>query len=279
MAPAGKGIARQAVPGAGARRNLLTGIVGALSARDTGTVRAEPRIQRQAATPESRGLLARLVRIFAIGISLLIALSFAAVLSLRWLDPPTTAFILLDDSGRVPVMQEWTDWSAIAGSAKLAVIASEDQRFNEHFGFDIESIRKSIEEHEDGGSLRGASTITQQVAKNLFLWPGRNFVRKGIEAWFTLLIELTWSKQRILEVYLNVAEFGPGIYGVPAAGSYFFNVSPNEIQDRQAALLAAVLPNPARLQVDSPSDYVRERQRWIVGQMQRLRREAWLTTL
>ncbi|MGB5246198.1 MAG: transglycosylase domain-containing protein, partial [Woeseia sp.] len=125
--------------------------------------------------------------------------------------------------------------------------------------------------------LRGASTITQQVAKNLYLWRGRSFVRKGLEAYLALLIEATWSKQRILEVYLNIAEFGPGIYGAGAAAEILFGKSPMQLSDNEAALLAAVLPNPNRLHANRPSDYVLERRTWIVNQIQRLRREQWLT--
>jgi monofunctional biosynthetic peptidoglycan transglycosylase len=117
------------------------------------------------------------------------------------------------------------------------------------------------------------------VAKNLYLWPGRSFFRKGLEAWLTILIEASWPKQRIMVIYLNIAEFGPGIYGVPAASNYYFNRQPASISDAQAALLAAVLPNPGRLHVARPSGYVRERQRWILRHMQRLRREQWITLL
>jgi monofunctional biosynthetic peptidoglycan transglycosylase len=160
-----------------------------------------------------------------------------------------------------------------------ALRAAEDQKFADHFGFDLQSIQESVLQYREGAALRGASTITQQVAKNLYLWPGRNFLRKGVEAWFALLIELTWPKRRILEVYLNVAEFGPGLYGVPAASRVYFGKPASEISDAEAALLAAVLPNPHRLDVARPSPYVRERQGWILRHMQRLRREGWLQAL
>src|SRR5690606_9298717 len=127
------------------------------------------------------------------------------------------------------------------------------------------------EEYRGGSGLRGASTISQQVAKNLFLWPGRSMVRKGIEAYFTLLIEALWPKERILEVYLNIVELGEGIFGVEAAAQAYFGTSAATLRDEQAALLAAVLPNPKVLHVDRPSDYVRERQDWILGQMRTLR--------
>ena len=212
-------------------------------------------------------------------IAALLAMSVALVLPLRWINPPTTAFMLRDDSGRIPVAYEWTDWEQISDAATLAVVAAEDQKFAEHFGFDLSSIADAIETRGDGGSLRGASTLSQQVAKNLYLWPGRNFVRKGVEAWFTLLLEACLPKRRIVEIYLNIAELGPGVYGVPAASRRFFGRDPADLGDAEAALLAAVLPNPSRMRPDRPSEYVRERQRWIEGQMARLRRENWLARL
>lgn len=205
--------------------------------------------------------------------------SWLAVLALRWLPPPTTAFMLLDPIPRARLAFFWTDWEQISPSVPVAVMASEDQKFPTHFGFDIDSIRDAIDDRRDGDQLRGASTISQQVAKNLFLWPGRSFLRKGLEAYLTVLIEATWPKQRILEVYVNVAEFGTGVYGIGAASREFFGKSPAAINDAQAALLAAVLPSPRRMRADQPSDYVRERQRWILGQMRRLRSEQVLTAL
>jgi monofunctional biosynthetic peptidoglycan transglycosylase len=206
-------------------------------------------------------------------------LSLALVIPLRWIDPVTSAFMLLDDSGRQPPLYEWADWQDIGIAPALAVIAAEDQRFAEHFGFDLQSLQKAMRDSERGERLRGASTITQQLAKNLFLWSGRSYVRKGLEAWFALLLEICLPKKRILEIYLNVVELGPGVYGVPAASRLYFGRDASRIADSQAALLAAVLPNPHILQADRPSDYVRERQRWIVGQMQRLRREQWILNL
>jgi len=156
------------------------------------------------------------------------------------------------------------------------VIASEDQKFAEHFGFDFESIDDSLREHARGKRLRGASTITQQVAKNLFLWKGQSFVRKGLEAYFTVLLEVLWPKQRIIEVYLNVAEFGPGVYGVGAASRQYFGISAGRLTPADAALLAAVLPNPRRLHADRPSNFVRTRQDWILWQMRGLGGTSYL---
>lgn len=221
----------------------------------------------------------RILRWTAAVASAFLLLSWLPVLALRWLPPPTTAFMLLDPDARTDLDYEWTEWAAVGSSLPIAVLASEDQKFPSHFGFDLESIRDAIDDGQRGGRLRGASTISQQVAKNLFLWNGRSFVRKGIEAYFTVLIEATWPKRRILEVYVNIAEFGPGVFGVGAASRRFFAESPSRIGDAQAALLAAVLPNPKRLRADQPSAYVRERQSWILSQMRRLRRERVLAAL
>jgi len=213
--------------------------------------------------------------ILAIGVLVGVALT----LPLRWFDPSTSAFMLADESGRIPVLHEWLPWERIGSAAPLAVVAAEDQKFSEHFGLDVESILSSIEDADNGGRLRGASTISQQLAKNLYLWPGRSFMRKGLEACLTVLLEAFLPKRRILEIYLNVVEFGPGVYGIGAASDYYFGKPPQALRDSEAALLAAVLPNPRRFDIGRPSDYVRERQRWIFEQMQRLRREQWLMTL
>lgn len=212
--------------------------------------------------------------------------SIGSVVLLRWLDPPTTAFIVADrvhaqltsESG-YRFRQHWVDWAQISPSVKLAVVASEDQRFADHFGFDFVEIEHALSQRSQGTSTRGASTITQQTAKNLFLWAGQSWVRKGLEAYFTLLIETFWSKTRILEVYLNIAEFGPGVFGVGAASDYFFRQSPARLNRTQGALLAAVLPNPTLLRVNAPSRYVRTRQAWILQQMNALGGERQMTEL
>jgi monofunctional biosynthetic peptidoglycan transglycosylase len=197
-------------------------------------------------------------------------LSVGAVLLLRWVDPPLTAVMLLEPGSVGELQFEWVDRNAIAWSAARAVMASEDQRFLEHHGIDFVSLDKALEDYRDGEGLRGASTITQQVAKNVFLWQGRSFVRKAIEAYLALLIELCWTKERILEVYLNVAEFGPGVFGVEAAAQKFFAAHAASLTLSQAALLAAVLPNPRQLSAARPSAYVRNRQAWIVTQIRLL---------
>lgn len=222
-------------------------------------------------------MLWRFARAAIIAAVTLFTMSILLVLPLRWINPATTAFMIADERDLDELRFEWVAWDGISESLALAVIAAEDQRFFDHAGIDFDSIKKSVEDsRRRGAGLRGASTITQQVAKNLYLWRGRSFVRKGIEAYLALLIDLAWPKQRILEVYLNIAEFGPGIYGVGAAGKFYFGKAASAITDAEAARLAAVLPNPIRLSAGNPSDYVRERQRWIVGQMQRLRREQVL---
>lgn len=237
------------------------------------------RPKRRRKNKKTPGFLKRLSRRLVMVGLLVFGLSLLMVLPFRWLDPPTTAFMLQDKSGRVPVLHEWVAWKNVGVASPLAVVASEDQKFAGHFGFDVNSIRASVENYNDGAALRGASTITQQVAKNLYLWSGKSFLRKGIEAYFSILIEVCWSKKRILEIYINTAEFGPGIYGVGAASEVYFGKSPVDLSDAEAALLAAVLPNPTQLRVNNPTVYVRERQTWIIKQMQRLRRAQWLLLL
>jgi monofunctional glycosyltransferase len=177
---------------------------------------------------------------------------------------------LTADKPLPPLEHDWVGWKQIAPAAKLAVIAAEDQRFAEHFGFDFEAIGKAVKHNRSHRRKRGASTISQQVAKNLFLWSGRSWTRKAFEVGYTLLIETLWSKQRVLEVYLNVAEFGPGVYGVEAASRKYFRKPASRLTYHEAALLAAVLPNPKRLRVAAPSTYVQQRAGWILGQMHRL---------
>jgi monofunctional biosynthetic peptidoglycan transglycosylase len=202
-----------------------------------------------------------------LAVALLALFTVLQVLALRWIDPPTSAFML---AHRGAVQYEWRDLAAISRELPIAVVAAEDQKFPMHRGFDVEAIRLAIDEAEAGERTRGASTISQQVAKNLFLWPGRDWLRKGLEAWYTVLIETLWSKSRIVEVYVNVAEFGDGVYGAEAAAQRFFAVPAARLSAAQSALLAAVLPNPKRLQVAAPSAYVRGRQAWIQRQVRQL---------
>lgn len=175
-----------------------------------------------------------------------------------------------NEEPRYQFRHRWVDGARISPYLKLAVIASEDQKFIDHYGFDLQSINDALEAREQGRRVRGASTISQQVAKNLFLWPGQSWIRKGIEAYFTALIETLWNKRRIMEVYLNVAEFGRGTYGAEAAAQRFFKKSAAQLNASDAALMASVLPNPIRLRIHAPSEYVRSRQTFILRQMQGL---------
>jgi monofunctional glycosyltransferase len=225
-----------------------------------------------------RSLPARLARWAAIALLSIATASVLVVAGFRWLPVPLTAFMIheriaaRDDPAPLRQRHAWVPWSRISRHAAVAAIAAEDQKFLMHDGFDFQSIEKAVTDAQGGHRLRGASTISQQVAKNLFLWPGQSWLRKGLEVWFTLWIEWIWPKQRILEVYLNSAQFGRGIWGVEAASRQFFGKDAAHLGEHDAALLAAVLPNPIRLRVSSPSDYVRMRQAQILDQMQRLGR-------
>jgi monofunctional biosynthetic peptidoglycan transglycosylase len=200
-----------------------------------------------------------------------VLLTTAPVLVLRWLPPPASAVIVQRSiaEGRKQYVH-WVDLEDIAPHVALAVVAAEDQKFPVHSGFDLQAIRKAIDDNARGGRLRGASTLTQQVARNLFLWQGRSYLRKGLEAWFTVLIELFWSKQRILEVYLNIAETGTQTFGVEAAARRFLHTTGAGVTREQAALIAAVLPAPRRMRIDAPSSYVQERRQQILQQMDQL---------
>ncbi|MBU0528805.1 monofunctional biosynthetic peptidoglycan transglycosylase [bacterium] len=188
----------------------------------------------------------------------IIFVSFALVLPWRWFAPPTTSFIIQGQLHyKSPIHQRWVPLSKISRTIPIAVVAAEDQMFPIHHGFDFKSISKSFEENRR--YRRGASTISQQLAKNLYLWPSRSPIRKALEVYFTVMIEFTWPKHRILEVYLNVVEFGPRVYGVDAASRLFFGKPPSRITSEEAALLAAVLPNPKRMSVVHPSQYVLRR--------------------
>ena len=164
----------------------------------------------------------------------------------------------------------WVSLDEMSIYLPVAVMASEDQRFMEHQGFDFDAIEKAIDENRKGKRQRGASTITQQTAKNVFLWHGRSWVRKGLEAYFTFLIELCWSKQRIMEVYLNSIEMGDGIYGAEAVAQWHFNCTAAQLTRPQCALIAATLPNPLRFSSKNPSGYMLKRQTWIMKQMKHI---------
>ncbi len=215
----------------------------------------------------------------------LMAGSALLVLVLRWVPPPGTALMVerkieswVDDKP-IDLQRSWRPWSELPDDLKIAVIAGEDQKFAEHWGFDVAAIRAALAHNQQGGSLRGASTLSQQVAKNLFLWSGRSWLRKGIELWFTGLIELLWPKQRILEVYLNSAEWGNGVFGAEAAARHHFNTGAPYLSTRQASQLAAVLPNPRHWSASRPNAHVSRRAAWIRQQMRQLGGSHYLSRL
>jgi len=217
----------------------------------------------------------------AVGLCILACLGASAglVLLFRFVPVPYSAFMAQRQaeawgSGRpYTALHRWTPLEKIAPAMGAAVIAAEDQNFEEHFGFDWQAIEKAIAHNEHSRKKRGASTVSQQTAKNLFLWESRSWARKGCEVYFTLLLETLWSKRRILEVYLNIVEFGDGVYGVEAASRRYFGRSAGALNAGQAALLAAVLPSPRRFRADAPSPYVRGRQEWILRQMHQMEGE------
>ncbi len=200
----------------------------------------------------------------------LFLLSVVVTVIYKWVPVPATELMLkrylVNGSS---IEKEWVPIDKIANSMQLAVVSSEDQNFLTHHGFDFEAIQKVLEQ-EDVSKMRGASTISQQTAKNVFLWDGRNFVRKGFEAYFTCLIEWIWGKQRIMEVYLNVIEFGDGIYGVEAAAHHYFGKSASNLSKEEAATLAALLPNPREYGKNINGRYIQKRKIWILRQMRNL---------
>jgi len=207
--------------------------------------------------------------IFFVGSSLFFTLIY------KWIPVPVTPLMVirsvqqLSEGKPLKWKHDWVSKKRISKNLKLAVICSEDQNFIEHSGFDLEAIDKAIKESKTRNKrVRGASTISQQTAKNVFLWPGRSWVRKGLEVWFTALIELFWSKERILHVYLNSIEMGDGIYGAEAAAKDWFGTTAEKLSARQAAAIAAILPNPRKYKAAAPGPYVAGRIDWILGQMQ-----------
>jgi monofunctional glycosyltransferase len=210
-------------------------------------------------------------------LAICIAASVLMVALLRWVNPPFTAFMIQTQIAAwtkhdraYASHHRWVALEHISPNLPLAVVASEDQKFPEHWGFDVEAIEKAYELNQHRHRVHGASTISQQVVKNLFLWPGRSYFRKGLEAYFTILSEALLPKRRILEIYLNVAEFGYGTYGAEAAAQRFFRKTAARLSRSDSAVLAAVLPNPQLLSAAAPSAYVLKRRDWILGQMQAL---------
>lgn len=244
-----------------------------------------PRLARsRPSSPVARRPLRRLLR--GLGWLLLggALLCIVLVLLLRWFNPPTWGIRLYraataDATAGQRSHHCWLPLERMGTAMPLAVIAAEDQRFADHLGFDLAELRKALSGARQGERLRGASTLSQQTAKNLFLWPGRSWVRKGLETGFTALLELTWPKRRILEVYLNIVEFGDYTYGVCAAARHHFGVEVARLTPRQAAQLAATLPNPHRLRAHPPSPEVARRAEWILGQIRNLGGAEYLRQL
>lgn len=199
------------------------------------------------------------------------------LLVFRWVPLPTSAFIYHQNAQHnaepnvyKPANYQWVDWENIPPTLALAVVTAEDQRFPSHWGVDTIELRNAISDMRAGKSVRGASTITQQVAKNLFLWNGRSYIRKGVEVFLSLSLELVWSKQRILEVYLNIAQFAPVTFGVKESSRLLFNKEPMALTLEECAMLAAVLPTPAKSNANEPSETLQKRHAWILEHMDKL---------
>jgi len=216
-------------------------------------------------------LLRRLTRAAAAVFLAVILILCGLTLPLRWIMPATSAYMVADrHSNQRAVHHVPVPGREISAHLKLAVIAAEDQAFPDHYGFDVRQIRRAVKSHQSGRPLRGASTISQQLARNLYLWSGGGWFRKGLEAMITVPLELFVPKRRLLEIYLNTVEFGPGIYGAEAAARHYFKKPAAELNRAEAALLAAALPAPKTLNAGQPDEYLRQRQHWILGQMDNL---------
>lgn len=201
--------------------------------------------------------------------------SIFIVVVFKWVPVPITPLMVIKNFEKSDEKEDgWKhDWVAIEHISKhlqLAVICSEDQLFLKHHGYDIKAIEKAYEDNKKGKRLKGASTISQQTAKNVFLWPERSWLRKGLETYFTFLIELIWSKERIMEVYLNSIEMGPRIYGAEAASQHWFNKPASQLTKQEAAAIAAILPSPLKYRANPASTYIERRKTWIINQMQNL---------
>ena len=200
-------------------------------------------------------------------------LSIFSVIIFRWVPVPFTPLMVIRNieqwskGKKASFVHKWVSINKISDNLTKAVIVSEDQKFMEHFGFDMEAMEKAYEKNKKGKRIKGGSTITQQTAKNVFLWPQRSYIRKGFEVYFSFLIELFWSKERILEVYLNSIEMGNGVYGAEAASQHWFRKPAAKLNAYQAASIAAILPNPRKYKAINSSNYVEKRKIWIVRQM------------
>ena len=222
------------------------------------------------------GIFRLIFRVLKLLFVVFVAGSLFFVLLFRFVNPPITFLMIERGFERTAngkdwkIDKQWKSFDEIAEPMKRAAVAAEDQSFLENHGFDFNAIEKAYKKNEKSKKLIGGSTITQQTAKNVFLWPGRSFIRKGFEAWFTLLMEVFWGKKRIMEVYLNVIEMGDGIYGVQAASQVYFHKSAHNLNNYQAAAIASIWPSPLKWSATDPSNYVRHRQYLIRKNMRRL---------
>ena len=216
--------------------------------------------------------LKRSVKILTRILILFLLASCLLVFAIKFINPPISAMMIYKyiGNGQKSIQKEWVSLEDVSPNYPLAIIAAEDQRFLEHYGFDVKAIQQAIEHNKKSKSTWGASTISQQLAKNLFLVPNRSIIRKGLEAYFTVLLELFLSKERIMELYLNIVETGDSLYGVSIASEIYFNKKANSVEQREAALVAASLPNPVKYNVGQPSTYLSNRSIWIQGQMKNL---------
>ena len=214
-------------------------------------------------------MIKKILRFIAKLIGWFFLFSFFLVLIFKWVPLPFTPLMAIRyfEHPDEEIKHDWVPIEEISKNLQLAVICSEDQNFENHSGFDFEAIQKAIENNKKGKRVRGASTISQQTAKNAFLWPGRNYIRKGLEAYFTFLIEFLWSKERILEVYLNSIEMGKGVYGAQAAAQSWFGKDALNLSPSEAAAIAAILPNPRTYRANPASNYISQRKSWITQQM------------
>ena len=198
-------------------------------------------------------------------------ISILSTLFFRFIPVPATPLMIIRyfemEDGKID--KDWKSLEEISPNLPLAVVTAEDQKFEEHFGFDLDAIEKAVKYNEKhkGKKVKGASTISQQTAKNVFLWPGRSWVRKGLEVYFTFLIEILWSKERIMEMYLNVIEMGPGVYGAEAAAQYYFDKPAAKLTKSESATIAAILPNPIRWSASKPTRYIIKKRNWILRHM------------
>lgn len=223
----------------------------------------------------------RLLRLAWKAVILFFVSTILVAILYRFVPPPVTPLMMIRvveqlSAGEKPKLEkEWVPLWKISPNMPLAVIASEDNRFTSHYGVDFKAIEKAQKLNKKGRKLRGASTITQQTAKNVFLWPARTYIRKGLELYFTGLIEVFWGKKRIMEVYLNVIEMGDGIYGVEAASQQYFGKPASDLKRSEAAAIAAVLPNPRKWRPDKPTSYISRKKQWILWNMNNVERPDW----